>query len=267
MDDAHPPPPAKWSQNIRGYERCHLVLVTSVGGSIYVTIMWWSHGFRFLPTTYSHSLDCKRCFTIMGYCPRLIAYGKENLHQNDNIYLTLQKLSFINIHFGFSVWLMLKMIALRGRISDEYCSRPPGGNQDVVASLLGSSHAIHLYIQSMGMCQPPFDLSSKQMLKKVTRIIYSRGRPGKVIYTSTAPETQMPFITHSQGLNKIFIKATLCQMFTYICSLTPYQIRDMWEMFFFLSILTTRPCSSPVCGATSFTKNNVGTRFTITLAS
>lgn len=73
----------------------------------------------------------------------------------------------------------------------------------------------------MGMYQPPFYLSSKQMLKKVTRIIYSRGRPGKVIYTSTAPETQMPFITHSQGLNKIFIKATLCQMFTYVCSLMP----------------------------------------------
>ena len=29
-----------------------------------------------------------------------------------------------------------------------YCSQPPGGNPDTLASLLGSHHVVHLYIQS-----------------------------------------------------------------------------------------------------------------------
>ena len=57
----------------------------------------------------------------------------------------------------------------------------------------------------------------KTNAQKVTGIIYSRGRPGIFFFNSTSPETlQVLFITHSQGLNKIFIKAVLCQMFTYV---------------------------------------------------
>ena len=35
-----------------------------------------------------------------------------------------------------------------------YCSQPPGGDQDALASLLGSHNAVHLHIQSM---VPPND--------------------------------------------------------------------------------------------------------------
>lgn len=35
----------------------------------------------------------------------------------------------------------------------------------------------------------PITLNSKQMLKNLTRIIYSRGRPGRGIYIFTLPET------------------------------------------------------------------------------
>lgn len=32
---------------------------------------------------------------------------------------------------------------------DLYCSQPPGGDQDILTSLLGSSHVIRLYLQLM----------------------------------------------------------------------------------------------------------------------
>lgn len=40
----------------------------------------------------------------------------------------------------------------------------------------------------------PVTLTSKQMLRDLTRIIYSRGRPGRGIYIFTLPETLADFI-------------------------------------------------------------------------
>lgn len=35
-------------------------------------------------------------------------------------------------------------------LHDLFCNQPPEGDRDVLASLSGSGHAVHLYIQSMG---------------------------------------------------------------------------------------------------------------------
>lgn len=36
-----------------------------------------------------------------------------------------------------------------GSIYELYCSQPPGGDPDVLISLLGSCRAVYVYIQSM----------------------------------------------------------------------------------------------------------------------
>lgn len=41
------------------------------------------------------------------------------------------------------------LITFRDGISDLYCSQPQGGDGDVSASLLGSSHVIYLCMESM----------------------------------------------------------------------------------------------------------------------
>lgn len=69
-----------------------------------------------------------------------------NIHQtNNDITNFWQKFtSYVSLVVSMSY-----LIILRDVISDIYKSPPPGTNKDVLVSLSGSPHVIHVYIESM----------------------------------------------------------------------------------------------------------------------